>query len=243
MCLLALFYRVVEDAPVIAGANREEYYQRGGEPPRVLDGAARAVAGIDPVGGGTWFGVNEHGVLVAVTNRRKTNVPARPPSRGRLVCSLLAMPSAAEAADRAVKELEQDCYAGCNLVCADAERAVVIHAGDWLRVRSLPPGLHVLTNGDLNDATDRRLGYVSNWLRQFHYRIADDCVTALKQVCAAHEPEGSPVCFRLAERGTMSSSIVGLRRPLNRSTYLHAQGPPDRVTYEDYTHLIRSLGS
>ena len=33
MCLLALFYRVVDDAPVVAGANREELYARGGEPP------------------------------------------------------------------------------------------------------------------------------------------------------------------------------------------------------------------
>ena len=30
MCLLALFYRVIEDAPIVAGANREEAYARGG---------------------------------------------------------------------------------------------------------------------------------------------------------------------------------------------------------------------
>ena len=242
MCLLALFYRVVEDAPVVAGANREEYYQRGGEPPRILDGAARAVAGIDPVAGGTWFGVNEHGVLVAVTNRRKSHLPTEVHSRGRLVCSLLGMSSAAEAVDRGVKEVEQDRYAGCNIVCADEERAVVIQAGDWLRVRNLPPGLHVLTNGDLNDATDRRLAHVAHWLRQFPYRIADDCIKALKEICAQHEPDAPPVCFRLAERGTVSSSIVALRRPLDRSTYLHAQGPPDQTPYEDYSHLLRSLG-
>ena len=53
MCLLALFYRVAEDAPVVAGANREEVYARGGEPPRILEGPVRAVAGIDPTAGGT----------------------------------------------------------------------------------------------------------------------------------------------------------------------------------------------
>src|SRR5207253_2764050 len=42
MCLLALFYRVVEDAPLVVGANREEAYARGGEPPRILDGVCRA---------------------------------------------------------------------------------------------------------------------------------------------------------------------------------------------------------
>ncbi|HZD78872.1 MAG TPA: NRDE family protein, partial [Actinomycetota bacterium] len=66
MCILVLLYHVAEDAPVVAGANREEFYQRGGEPPRLLEGPGpgglRAVAGIDPVAGGTWFGVNSAGV-------------------------------------------------------------------------------------------------------------------------------------------------------------------------------------
>src|SRR5918912_1275394 len=75
MCLLALLYRVASDAPVVVGANREEFYARGGDPPQVLGGAA--VAGVDPLAGGTWLGVNAHGLLVAVTNRRKSSVPQR----------------------------------------------------------------------------------------------------------------------------------------------------------------------
>src|ERR1700693_6340250 len=94
MCLLALFYRVAEDAPVVVGANREEFYQRGGEPPRILEGPIRSVAGVDPVAGGTWIGVNEHGVMVAVTNRLKTQVPAYPRSRGLLARELLTFPDA-----------------------------------------------------------------------------------------------------------------------------------------------------
>src|ERR1051326_4582959 len=94
MCLLALFFRVVEDAAVVVGANREEYYQRGGEPPRLLQGPLCAVAGIDPVGGGTWLRANETGVLAAVTNRQKREPPAQPRSRGLLVRELLTYPSA-----------------------------------------------------------------------------------------------------------------------------------------------------
>src|SRR6516162_2634721 len=107
MCLLALFFRAVDDAAVVAGANREEYYQRGGEPPRLLDGAVHTVAGVDPVAGGTWFGVNACGVLVAVTNRAKSETPDRPRSRGLLVRELLECPSAAAAVERAVRALEQ----------------------------------------------------------------------------------------------------------------------------------------
>jgi uncharacterized protein with NRDE domain len=241
MCLLALFFRVVEDAAVVAGANREEYYRRGGEPPRLLEGPVRAVAGIDPVAGGTWFGVNEKGVLVAVTNRRKSETPSEPRSRGLLSRELLACPSAEAAVDGAIRALEQDRYAGCNFLCADAERAVVVHAGDWLRVRPLPPGLHVLTNRDVNDASDDRLNHALDWLGRRRYSTADQCVQALRELCAQHEPDDPPMCFRERERGTVSSSIVALRGTLMTSTYLHAQGPPDRTPYEDYSHLLRDM--
>ena len=93
MCLLALFFRCVDDAPLVAGANREEEYVRGGEPPRILNGPIPAIAGIDPVAGGTWFGVNMQGVLIAVTNRRRSGVVRDRRSRGLLALDLLKLPS------------------------------------------------------------------------------------------------------------------------------------------------------
>src|ERR1700722_18197186 len=97
MCLVAIFFRIVEDAPLVVGANREEFYARGGEPPQVFDGACRALAGRDPVAGGTWFGVNERGVLIAVLNRPKSDLPAQPRSRGLLARELLTCASASTA--------------------------------------------------------------------------------------------------------------------------------------------------
>jgi uncharacterized protein with NRDE domain len=245
MCLLALLYRVVVDAPLVVGANREEYYQRGGSPPRRHPGPAPEapawVGGTDPLAGGTWLGVNAAGVLVAVTNRRKSRLPQPPRSRGLLARELLACPTAAQAAERAVRELEQDRYAGCNFLCADARDAVVVHAGDWLRVRPLPPGAHVLANRDVNDENDRRVGYALGWLLQVRYHASAACIEALKALCPSHEPPAAPVCFREAERGTVSSSILALRPALAEGTYLHAQGPPDRTPYADYSHLLREL--
>ncbi len=243
MCLLALFYRVAEDAPVVVGANREEYYSRSGEPPRLLEGPLRAVAGVDPVAGGTWLGVNERGVLIAVTNRPKSNAPALPRSRGLLARQLLALPTVAEAVERAAQELEQNRYAGCNLLCADTERAVVLHAGDWLRVRPLPPGLHILTNGDVNDPGDARISYAAWRLGQRKYAVAQECLDALRELCAYTGPDGPAICYRNENRGTVSSSLLALRGRLGPSTFLHAQGPPDRTTYEDYSHLLLALGS
>src|SRR5437016_1825451 len=106
MCLLAVFFRVAEDAPVVAGAIREEAFDRGGEPPRLLDEPVRAVAGTDPQAGGTWFGVNECCLLVAVTNRRKSQTPSNPPSRGLLARELLKCQNADAAAELAIRALE-----------------------------------------------------------------------------------------------------------------------------------------
>jgi hypothetical protein len=39
----------------------------------------------------------------------------------------------------------------------------------------------------------------------------------------------------------VSSSVVAVRDPLAKSTFLHAQGSPDRTPYEDYSHLFREL--
>src|SRR5262245_29095933 len=139
MCLLAIFHRMVEDAPLIVGANREEAYARGGEPPQVLEGTCPAIGGRDPHAGGTWLALNQRGVLLAVTNRPKHETPPNPRSRGLLLRDLLGCSTAAEAAGRAVQELTSQAYAGCNLLCADTERALIIQAGSWIRVRPLPP--------------------------------------------------------------------------------------------------------
>src|SRR4051794_19189903 len=110
MCLLAVFCHLAADAPLVVAANREERYDRGGEPPAVRPGPLPFVAGIDPAHGGTWFGVNARGVVVAVTNRAKTHPPMSPKSRGLLARELLASATAAEATERAVRELDSGRY-------------------------------------------------------------------------------------------------------------------------------------
>ena len=239
MCLLALLFRVMPDAPVIAGANREEAYSRGGDPPRVLDG--RVLAGTDPVAGGTWFGVNEHGVLVAVTNRPKSQLPANPRSRGLLARDLLACATAKSATELATRELDQGHYAGCNFLCADRDSASVIHAADWLRVRPLPPGIHVLTAHDVNDLADPRIAHSLSWLTQRSFERISECLDSLRQLCGQTGNGGPPICFRGKLGGTVSSTLAAIRQPIDQSAYLHCQGFPDRGTYVDYSHLLSTL--
>jgi hypothetical protein len=243
MCLLALFYQVFEEAAVVAGANREEFYNRGGEPPQILDGPCPAVAGVDPLAKGTWLGVNQRGVLVAVTNRPKSVLPAVPRSRGLLARELLGCRTAALAVDHAARELDRGRYAGCNIVCADQESATVVHGGDWLRLRPLPPGLHVVTSHDANDTSDGRLGHALQWLSQRSYDRPEEAMLALQELCGQNGNGGPAICLHGERGGTISSSIVALRSPLAASSYLHAQGPPDGTPYTDYSGLLRQLFS
>jgi uncharacterized protein with NRDE domain len=241
MCLLALFFRAVDDAPVIIGANREEYYARGGEPPQILDGPCPALAGVDPTAGGTWLGVNAHGVVVAVTNRRKSDVPKKPRSRGLLARDLLACLTAEDAAKQAAREIESGGYAGCNILCVDRDSAAVLQASDWLRVRPLPPGLHVLTAHDVNDMSDPRLAYALRWLEQRQSRLADEALAALEELCAQSGNGGPPICLHGNQGGTVSSSLIALAWSTERSVYRHAQGPPDRIPYADFSHLLHQV--
>jgi hypothetical protein len=241
MCLLALFFRAIKDAPVLVGANREEAYARKGEPPQLVEGPVPFAAGIDPVAGGTWLGINARGVIVGVTNRPKSIVSPTPRSRGLLVRELLACPTAAEAADRAAENLGGNLYAGCNLLCVDKHNAVVLHAGDWLRVRPLPPGLHVLTAHDVNDENDRRTEYALRWLASHPYTTACKWVEALKGLCGQTGNGSPPICLHGELGGTVSSSILSLSLAKENSVYLHAQGSPDRVPFVDYSHLLREL--
>ncbi len=244
MCLLALMYRVVNDAPVVVGANREEFYARGGEPPRIIAGACPALAGVDPAAGGTWLGVNATGLLVAVTNRAKTAPPPQPRSRGLLARDLLGLPDAAAAHDHAVRELQSGRYAGCSFLLADRERALVIHAGEWLNVLPLPPGLHLLASRDVNDYADPRLAYAHDWLSRRRLMSSEDGLTALRQLCGqTGTPQtGTPsICLRGPDRGTVSSSLIALRTPPAAGAYLHAQGPPDQTPYQDYSHLLETI--
>ena len=104
MCLIAIYYRMVPDAAVVLGAQRDEYFDRAAHAPQILAGEPRVLCGIDQRSGGTWLGVNQHGLVVAVTNRSKPSPPAAPRSRGALCRELLALPSADEAAAHAAEE-------------------------------------------------------------------------------------------------------------------------------------------
>jgi uncharacterized protein with NRDE domain len=241
MCLLAVLFQVVSEAPVVVAANREEAYARGGEPPRIIEGSPRIMAGLDPVAGGTWLGVNERGLLVAVTNRKKSTLPAQPRSRGLLARELLVNPTAADAAAQALAELRTGQFAGCNILCVDHKNAFVTHGADRLEQIQLSPGIHVLTARDVDDMDESRLAYAMTWLNGRSWPSVTKCVSDLRELCSQNGDGVPPMVLRGRDGGTVSSSIVALTYDTNTFVYLHAQGPPDVTAFQDYSTLLQQL--
>lgn len=261
MCLLAVHARFSSQVPLLLAANREEAYARPSRPPEIQRDQPAVLCGTDVTAGGTWLGVNAAGLTAAVTNRRKQLVPLNPRSRGTLCRELLRCANVAEAAALAEDELRSGQYNGANYFLADRTSACVIHGGDVLERIDLPPGLHLLTNADVNDPADRRQRLARRMLAAPGYAAKTGSATAAfvaaaRTVCAhsaitTSQPAASAVAesaddladvsiiLRGAERGTVSSTILTLTEDKAGLQYLFAPGAPDQTDYIDFTDRLR----
>lgn len=135
MCTLVLSRRPGAPWPLVVAANRDELAERPARPPgRHWPDRAEVVAGLDLQAGGSWLGINDHGVVAGVLNRPGTLGPAAGKrSRGELVLEALDHADAAAAA-HALSDLDPDAYRPFNLVIADNRDAF------WLRHAGALPG-------------------------------------------------------------------------------------------------------
>jgi uncharacterized protein with NRDE domain len=243
MCLLAIQYQLVPDAPVLVAANREERYDRPTASPSIQSGKPRVLCGLDEQAGGTWLGVNQNGLLVAVSNRPKTLPTFMRRSRGLLCRDLLRAPSAREAMGMAMDELLSGKYDGANYICADAESGWVVHGGDEVNAVEMQEGLSIIANGDVNDPRDERVQLTNRLLT---LQTLDSPVKFLaiasKKFARAPSAEGRPdIVIRQSEYGTVSSTLISLGQKPRDAIYQYAPGAPDQSKYEDFSPLLRDI--
>lgn len=246
MCILSLIYRVVPDCPIFILTNRDESTERASLPPQQFDaptGGSHWLGGADARAGGTWFGINEHGLIAAITNRAKTDNPPEPRSRGLLCRDVLSQPSAARAVDWVCQEVSRRSYAGFNLVIVATDGAWVIQAADELEATSLDAGFHCVGNSSLaideprivrmRSAIAEMVGAERSW---------NSFVARSKEICALHDEGGRPgLCIHRDHWGTVGSTICALPGDRGESEYHYAAGPPCRTLYHDYSGALRRL--
>lgn len=123
MCLIVFAWRVFPGVPVIAAANRDEFYDRPSAPAAPWPEHPNIIAGRDLEHGGSWMGITREGPngpkFAALTNIRAPGEGrANAPSRGELVADFLK--GSLSAADYLeVVAARGDVYNGFNLVLGD----------------------------------------------------------------------------------------------------------------------------
>ncbi len=180
MCLIVFAWQVVPGVPLIAAANRDEFYDRDTRPAAPWPDAPHIFAGRDLKAGGSWMGVTrpadapasgatgaagvapDGGVtasapsrFAAITNvRNPQEHHPLAPSRGQLVADFLA---GAMTAQEYVAQIapQAGAYNGFNLVLCDGEELVWYSnkgEGDPRNGKPLEPGIYGLSNALLDSA-------------------------------------------------------------------------------------------
>jgi len=251
MCTLVILRRPGHPWPLVLAANRDEMIARPwAAPGRHWPDRPEVVAGLDRTAGGSWLGLNDHGVVAAILNRRSSLGPTPGKrSRGELVLEALDHADAVQAAE-ALAELNPAAYRSFNMVVADNRDAY------WLRnlgtpeakvieVRPLPEGLSMLTADDLNDRASPR---IAQHLPAFQAAAAPDPEAAGSpggdwaawQEILARGASHSEAAMTVERGGfqTVSSSLLALPAAAQapgeapaRPVWLFAPGRPDRHGY------------
>lgn len=249
MCTVVILRRPGHDWPLLFAGNRDEMKGRPWAPPgRHWPERPEVVAGLDETAGGSWLGLNDHGVMAAVLNRVGSLGPAAGKrSRGELVLEALDSTDA-ETAARQLAHLDPAAYRTFNLVVADHRDAFWLrNLGDdgpgEIEVFPLPDGLSMLTARDRNDPASPR---ITRHFRSFEAALPPDPDTddweSWQEILVSRDGEPPEAAMTvLLDNGfeTVSSSLVALPTPATslgpeerKPQWLFAPGRPDRHAYK-----------
>jgi uncharacterized protein with NRDE domain len=241
MCTLIALHRCVEAAPLVVAANRDEYFHRPAQGPALRETAhGRVVAPHDERAGGTWLGVNEHGVVAAITNRRCEAPDPDRRSRGLIVLDALAAPSALEAAEE-IEGLATGAYNPFNLLVADRRSAHLFSYLDRPERFDLPPGAHVIGNVHPRETAIPKIARQRREVTALLRKPPGGVLSGLAEMCRSHAGDGpfEHTCVHADPYGTCSSTLLRLGEDTSELQY--ADGAPCRRAYRDYTHLLSEL--
>jgi uncharacterized protein with NRDE domain len=251
VCTLALYFKSFEHYPLVVAANRDEHYDRPSAPPALLNADPAILAGRDLRAGGTWLGVNAHGLLAGILNRRSDGEPEPRPgtrSRGLLCLDILALNTAAAA--RGFVESRTDGYQPFTLLCADANDAwSASNHGRQITSKSLGPGLHVFSSATESDASsdkrDRAYVRFAGLAKDLKTHRADaaDGFLRLREVLGDHtlgdgsdDPKDA-ICVHGEIAGTVSSTIVVYSPHERRLRTFFCSGAPCRNVFDQAMDL------
>lgn len=155
MCLIVFAWKVVPGLPLVAAANRDEFYARPTQPAAWWEDHPHIYAGRDMQCGGTWMGITRNGRFAAITNiRAPSERRADAPSRGALVSGFLGSDLSPASYIEAIRP-DAERYNGFNLLIGDRDGLIWYSNrgdGDARNGKLLQPGIYGISNGLLDVA-------------------------------------------------------------------------------------------
>ena len=234
MCTLVILQRPGELLAI--SGNRNEILSRPSSRPRVEHGI---LAPRDELAGGTWLGLNRHGLFVCVTNRRGGMVDPSRKSRGVLVMEALQAVTA-RGLREAMAQLRGDRHNGFHLIYADLRDAFVTWSdGVTVQHAALEPGrVHVITERSFGAGEGARERTVAAAFAQLEPSLA-----AWREPMTVHAAEPlESACVHADDIGYGTrSSLQMILRP-SGGEGLWTEGPPCVNPARDISPLIASLG-
>ena len=227
MCLIVFAWKVIPGTPLIAAANRDEFYDRPAAPASWWQDHPQVYAGRDLRGGGTWLGVTQGGRFAALTNiRAPSERRADAPSRGALVADYLTGHYTPQQYVARLRGKTDD-FNGFNLLIGDGDTMIWYSnrdLGDARNGEPLAPGIYGLSNDKLDASWPkvvRTKAQFASMLCQgapeeaFFEMLSDttrasDCRLPKTGVSLEMERLLSAVCIESPTYGTRVSTVVQL---------------------------------
>jgi uncharacterized protein with NRDE domain len=250
MCTILLAYKKIPGWPLVVANNRDEFFQRRALPPRVYrahnNPGLSWLASCDLSGGGSWWGYNNRGLMVWLTNCWTGSESASGlRSRGDLVTELLACDDLLKARQYLENVCDGQTFNPFNLIIATRENAFLATNSPDLEFAPLNAGYHYLGNGSIVDRTSVKAANALNLFSGF--TGAETLSEILEIMCKALRtplpddsipPQGFNVTFE--GYGTTSSLLLALAEKEALQLQYCAENP--RVgSYQDYSRLALLL--
>ncbi len=266
MCTLALYFQEFQDYPLIVAANRDEFVTRPSVSPQILVERPLIFGGKDLLAGGTWLGVNEHGLLAGIVNRRsggdKDLSAAR--SRGLICLDILKLKEPAQAC-AFLRQEKASHYQPFNLLFAnDQEAYIAYNAAEKIEHVKLGKGLHVIGNTSIYDAGSAKTSHAHTlfsdaakqiqqgmnrsffkrwfggglpvWDQPSFIRLFQGILSNHASRQGSKDPKDA-ICVHAGNYGTVSSTVIFYMHSEKRFFYHHAPAAPCRSSYENYLSI------
>jgi len=249
VCTLVLLYGLLKDYPVVALHNRylgKDILER---PPRRLNG--NTVAPLDVASGGTWIGVNDSGLLLAITNQETQRLPEPGRSRGLLALDILKdHDTAEEAKEHLLDPGIRGLYRTGNFTVLDPQTAWHVVWDRDTHVYPIGKGVYAVSTITVVPGmmwsdrarsiwidAEKRRAKAYELLSGYQPGSVGEAVAELMRVSADHGwgRSQSSTCWHSPEYRQMSSTIMAVAAEPGNSLVYYCEGNACENHFKDYS--------